>query len=123
METCYKAFRTTLAQSIPIQSDRFGLEPELTVKFARRKARIYETPYQLCTGERTQKARRSAVKDAFEALWVIVRSKFTNKLYVDRGPEVLDAMALAPKFNRWMADTISPWAGKKVLEIGAGAGT
>ena len=121
METCYKAVRTTLAQSIPIQSDRFGLEPELTIKFARRKARIYETPISY-HGRTYEEGKKIGLKDAFEAVWVILRSKFTNQLYTDRGPEVLDAMALAPKFNKWMADTIAPWAGKKVLEIGAGAG-
>ncbi len=121
METCYKAFRTTLAQSIPIQSDRFGLEPELTIKFARRKARIYETPISY-HGRTYEEGKKIGLKDAFEAVWVILRSKFTKQLYKDHGPEVLDAMALAPKFNKWMADTISPWAGKKVLEIGAGVG-
>src|ERR1017187_10557875 len=44
METCYKAFRTSLLQSIPIRSDRFGLEPELTIKLAKRRVRVYETP-------------------------------------------------------------------------------
>ncbi len=44
METCYKAFRTSLVRSIPIRSHRFGIEPELTIKLARREARIYETP-------------------------------------------------------------------------------
>ncbi|MCU1330478.1 MAG: glycosyl transferase, family 2 [Bryobacterales bacterium] len=121
METCYKAFRTTLAQSIPIQSDRFGLEPELTVKFARRRARIYETPISY-HGRTYAEGKKIGLKDAFEALWVIVRSKLTSQLYTDRGPQALDAMSLAPKFNRWMAETIAPWAGKKVLEIGAGAG-
>jgi glycosyltransferase involved in cell wall biosynthesis len=121
METCYKAFRTSLAQSIPIQSDRFGLEPELTVKFARRRARIYETPISY-HGRTYAEGKKIGLKDAFEALWVIVRSKFTTKLYTDSGPQNLDALALAPKFNRWMAETIAPWAGKKVLEIGAGGG-
>jgi glycosyltransferase involved in cell wall biosynthesis len=40
METCYKAFRTSLVQSIPTRSDRFGIEPEITIKLARRQARI-----------------------------------------------------------------------------------
>jgi hypothetical protein len=44
METCYKAFRTSLLKSIPIRSERFGIEPELTIKTARRQVRIYETP-------------------------------------------------------------------------------
>src|SRR5207248_7472110 len=44
METGYKAFRTSLLQSIPFRSERFGIEPELTIKVARRQVRIYETP-------------------------------------------------------------------------------
>jgi SAM-dependent methyltransferase len=43
-------------------------------------------------------------------------------LYHDAGPEILDALSLAPKFNRWMADTIAPYLGERILEIGAGTG-
>src|SRR3979490_963827 len=42
METCYKAFRREVIQAIPIEEDRFGFEPEITVKVARRKLRFYE---------------------------------------------------------------------------------
>ncbi len=44
METCYKMARREILQSIPIRSDRFGMEPELTAKFARRGCRIVEVP-------------------------------------------------------------------------------
>jgi glycosyltransferase involved in cell wall biosynthesis len=121
METCYKAFRTSFAQTIPIQSDRFGIEPELTVKFARRKARIYETAISY-HGRTYEEGKKIGMKDAIEALWVIVRSRFTSQLYMDAGHSTLDALSFAPRFNRWMADTISPYAGRKVLEIGAGMG-
>jgi len=121
METCYKAFRTSFAKTIPIQSDRFGIEPELTVKFARRKARIYETPISY-HGRTYEEGKKIGPKDALEALWVIVRSRFTSKIHTDTGHEVLDALSVAPKFNRWMADTIAPFAGRKLLEIGSGVG-
>src|SRR5438093_881031 len=42
METCYKAFRREVIQSIPIEENRFGFEPEITVKVAKRRLRIYE---------------------------------------------------------------------------------
>src|SRR6266700_8154458 len=42
METCYKVFRRDVIQSIPLQEDRFGFEPEITVKIAKRKLRIFE---------------------------------------------------------------------------------
>ncbi|MES1260259.1 MAG: glycosyltransferase [Acidobacteriota bacterium] len=121
METCYKAFRTSLAKSIPIQNDRFGIEPELTIKFARRKARIFETPISY-NGRTYDEGKKIGLKDAFEALWVIFKARFTRKLFDDSGHQVLDAMGEAPKFNRWMADTIAPFAGRRVLEIGAGSG-
>ena len=47
METCYKAFRTSLLQSIPIRSDRFGLEPELTIKLAKRRVRDLRNAHRL----------------------------------------------------------------------------
>jgi hypothetical protein len=42
METCYKIFRREVIQSIPIEENRFGFEPEITVKVAKRRLRIYE---------------------------------------------------------------------------------
>src|SRR6202521_2931759 len=44
METCYKVFRTDLLKSIPIRSDRFGFEPEITMKSSKRQLRVYEVP-------------------------------------------------------------------------------
>ena len=121
METCYKAFRTQLGQSIPIQSERFGIEPELTIKFARRRARIYETSISY-HGRTYEEGKKITFKDALEAVWVILRSRLTSKIYTDTGPEVLEALSAAPRFNRWMADTIMPYIGAQVLEIGAGMG-
>ena len=59
METCYKVFRTDLLKSIPIRSDRFGFEPEITMKSAKRKLRIYEVRSAI-TAAPTKRARRSA---------------------------------------------------------------
>ena len=121
METCYKAFRTSFAQTIPIESERFGIEPELTVKFARRRARIYETPISY-HGRTYEEGKKVGAKDAIEALWVILKARFAGRIYTDRGHAALDTFLAAPKFNRWMADTIAPWMGTRVLEIGAGTG-
>jgi SAM-dependent methyltransferase len=121
VETCYKAFRTVIAQSIPIQSDRFGIDTELTVKFARRRARFYETPISY-HGRTYEEGKKIGLSDALEAVWVILRSRFTSHLYRDVGPSVLDALSVARKFNGWMAATIRPWVGTRVLEIGAGMG-
>jgi glycosyltransferase involved in cell wall biosynthesis len=121
METCYKAFRTPLLQSIPIRSDRFGLEPELTIKLAKRQVRIYETSITY-HGRTYEEGKKIGLKDAFEAVYVIARNAFTRDIYKGYGPDILDALAGAQRFNRWMADTIQPYIGKRVLEIGAGIG-
>jgi SAM-dependent methyltransferase len=121
METCYKAFRTPLLKSIPIRSERFGFEPEITIKLAKRQARIYETPISY-NGRTYDEGKKIGLKDAFEAFWVILTSSLSGDIYVDKDKGILDAFSSAPNFNRWMADTIKPYIGKHVLEIGAGIG-
>jgi len=121
METCYKAFRTSLVKTIPIRSNRFGIEPELTIKLARRQARIYETPISY-HGRTYEEGKKIGLKDAIDAFWVMLKFRLGNDLYNDTGLEILDALSYAPKFNAWMADTISPFLGDRVLEIGAGTG-
>ena len=121
METCYKAFRTSLVKTIPLRSNRFGIEPELTIKLARRQARIYETPISY-HGRTYEEGKKIGLKDAFEAFWVMLKFRLGNDLYNDVGLEILDALSYAPNFNAWMADTISPFLGSRVLEIGAGTG-
>jgi glycosyltransferase involved in cell wall biosynthesis len=121
METCYKAFRTDFLKTIPIRSRRFGIEPELTIKVAKRRARVYETAISY-HGRTYAEGKKIGWKDAFAALWVILRFAFTSDLYSDSGPETLEALSNAPRFNGWMADTVRPYIGKTVLEIGAGIG-
>jgi glycosyltransferase involved in cell wall biosynthesis len=121
METCYKAFRLTLLRSIPIHSNRFGIEPELTIKFAKRQASIYEVPISYY-GRTYDDGKKIGAKDAVSALWVIVRGYFTRDIYLDGGAKILDSLAGTKRFNRWMADTVRPWLGSRVLELGAGIG-
>jgi SAM-dependent methyltransferase len=124
METCYKMFRTSLLQSIPIRSNRFGIEPELTIKVAKRQARIFEVPISY-HGRTYEEGKKIGMRDAFNALWVVLRFWFSTDIYKnegDAGPDILDALAEANRFNRWMADTVSPYLGPNVLELGAGMG-
>ncbi len=121
MESCYKAFRTSLLRSIPLRSQRFGFEPEVTIKLAKRQARIYETPISY-SGRTYEEGKKIGLKDAFEAFWVILKTALSSDIYVAKDKDILDAFANAPNFNRWMADTIQPYIGRNVLEIGAGMG-
>lgn len=121
METCYKAFRTSLIQSIPLRSDRFGFEPEVTIKLAKRQARIYEVPITY-NGRTYEEGKKIGFIDAIEAFWVVLKVALSRDIYVDKDKDILDAFSDAPRFNSWMADTIQPYMGTRVLEIGAGIG-
>ena len=121
METCYKAFRVSLLRSIPIRSNRFGIEPEITIKFAKRQASIYEVPISYY-GRTYEEGKKIGARDAFNALWVILHGWLTRDIYTDRGAHILDSLAGTKRFNRWMADTIRPYLGVRVLELGAGIG-
>ncbi len=121
METGYKAFRLSLARSIPIRSNRFGIEPELTVKFAKREASIYEVPISYY-GRTYEEGKKIGIKDAVAALWVILRTCLSRDLYVEPDAGILDSLAQTNRFNKWMADTIRPWLGEEILELGAGIG-
>ena len=121
METCYKAFRVSLLRSIPIRSNRFGIEPEITIKFAKRQASIYEVPISYY-GRTYDEGKKIGARDAISALWVILRGWLTRDIYVDRGAHILDSLAGTRRFNRWMADTLRPYIGVRVLELGAGIG-
>jgi glycosyltransferase involved in cell wall biosynthesis len=72
METCYKAFRRELIQSINIEQKRFGFEPEITAKLARRKIRIVEVPIQY-KPRSWDEGKKIGIKDLINTLWCIVR--------------------------------------------------
>ena len=72
METCYKVFRREIIQSIPIEEDRFGFEPEITVKLARRKLRIYEVGISYW-GRTYEEGKKIGWKDGFRALYCLLK--------------------------------------------------
>ncbi|MBL0156139.1 MAG: glycosyltransferase [Bryobacterales bacterium] len=119
--TCYKAFRTSLLKSIPLRSNGFGFEPEITIKLAQRQVRIYETPISY-HGRTYDEGKKIGKLDALLGALTVLRFAFTRDIYLESGPEILDTLSSAHRFNLWMADTIRPYIGKRVLEIGAGMG-
>src|SRR5262245_32595609 len=72
METCYKVFRADVLKRIRIESNRFGVEPELTAKIARMKCRVYEVPISYA-GRDYAAGKKIGWKDGFQALWCILR--------------------------------------------------
>lgn len=73
METCYKMGRTDLMKSLPLRTDRFGIEPELTARLAQARARIYELPISY-DGRTYGEGKKIGWKDGVAAIWHIVRA-------------------------------------------------
>jgi glycosyltransferase involved in cell wall biosynthesis len=123
METCYKAVRTPLLQSIPLRSHDFRIEPELVFKLTKRGARIYEVPISY-SGRTYEEGKKIGPRDAWYAFWTMLHWWLVDDIYKDDkyGSEILARMANVPNFNRWMADVVRPYLGASVLEIGAGIG-
>jgi glycosyltransferase involved in cell wall biosynthesis len=74
METCYKVFRGDVVKTLlpKLRQNRFGIEPELTAKVARRGYRIYEVGISY-SGRTYQEGKKIGLRDAIQALWCILR--------------------------------------------------
>lgn len=78
METCYKMIRSSIAKEIKIKENRFGIEPEITAKLAKRKGiRIYEVGISYY-GRTYEEGKKIGWKDGFRAIWCILKYRFTN---------------------------------------------
>jgi glycosyltransferase involved in cell wall biosynthesis len=122
METCYKVFRTDLLKSIPIRSNRFGFEPEITMKVSKRKLRIYEVPISY-HGRTYEEGKKIGWKDGVKALGVILYFWVIDDLYVETyGRGLLNSLTGTPQYLSWITTRLRPHLGDTVLEIGAGIG-
>ncbi len=78
METCYKVFRREVLEGVTLKSNRFGFEPEITAKIARRRNpawRVYEIPISY-SGRTYEEGKKIGLRDALTALFAIIRFKF-----------------------------------------------
>lgn len=75
METGYKVFRRKCVEGLTLNAERFGIEPELTAKLARRHFRFYETPIGY-SGRDYSEGKKIGWKDGLAALWFIFRYRF-----------------------------------------------
>jgi dolichol-phosphate mannosyltransferase len=79
MEVCYKMFRREVIQGIKIEENRFGFEPEIVAKVARRKLNVYEVGISYY-GRTYQDGKKIGWRDGFRALWCIIKyNLFNNK--------------------------------------------
>jgi len=77
METCYKLMRTEVLRSFRLESDGFGIEPELTAKIFKRKYRVYEVPISY-DGRGYDEGKKITWRDGIVALWVLIKYRFTE---------------------------------------------
>jgi dolichol-phosphate mannosyltransferase len=85
METCYKVFRRGVIQSIRLEEDRFGFEPEVTVKIAKRKLRVYEVGISYW-GRTYAEGKKISWRDGFRALFCLAKYSWTEPELPESGP-------------------------------------
>jgi SAM-dependent methyltransferase len=122
METCYKVFRTDLLRSVPIRSNRFGFEPEISMKSAKRNFRVYEVPISY-HGRTYEEGKKIGWRDGVKALGVIFKYWLIDDLYATPyGRGLLNNLSGTPQYLSWLARIVRPHLGDTVLEVGAGIG-
>jgi SAM-dependent methyltransferase len=122
METCYKVFRAPFIKGVPIRSNRFGFEPEITAKMARKHARVYEVSISY-DGRSYREGKKISWKDGVAALWPILKYSIVSDLgEQEDGHLTLRRMGVLDRYNAWLWEKVSPFVSGKVLEVGAGVG-
>jgi glycosyltransferase involved in cell wall biosynthesis len=77
MGTCYKAVKLPLLKSIPLRSERFGIEAELTAKLCKRRVRLYEVPISY-SGRTYAEGKKITWRDGFSYLWCLLRYRVAD---------------------------------------------
>jgi glycosyltransferase involved in cell wall biosynthesis len=122
METCYKVFKADILRRIPLRSNGFGLEPELTAKVAHLRCRIYEVPIAYY-GRAYAEGKKIGWKDALAAVWTILRfAAMPDVGREDAGYTTLRRVEVLHRYNGFLWDLMQPFIGRRVLEVGAGTG-
>jgi glycosyltransferase involved in cell wall biosynthesis len=121
METCYKLMSRGVVDRLDLRSQRFGIEPEITCKVARMRARIYEVPISY-NGRTYEEGKKIGWKDAFQAVWTILKYFRWEAPESDVGAITLRRMGALSVYNRWLHDRFAAWLGSRVLEVGSGVG-
>ena len=121
METCYKMFVRDVADRLDLQSRDFGIEPEITCKIARMRARVYEVPISY-NGRTYEEGKKIGLKDAFKAVWTLLRFWRWEAPAGDIGAITLRRMATLAPYNRWLHERFEHFLGKRILEVGSGVG-
>lgn len=124
METCYKAFRADALKSIPLRSDRFGIEPEITAKIAKRGWTVYEVPISY-NGRRYSEGKKIGWKDGVSAICIILKYWFIDDSFYDEDSdsESRQRLEYAKNYRKSLVKRAIPHLGSATLEVGAGVGS
>jgi SAM-dependent methyltransferase len=121
METCYKIMTREVIDRLDLESKRFGIEPEITCKVSRMRARIYEVPITY-HGRTYEEGKKIGLKDAFQAVWVILKYFRWEAPKDDVGAITLRRLSKLAPYNAWLHSQIENYLGKRILEVGSGVG-
>jgi SAM-dependent methyltransferase len=124
LETCYKAIKTDLLKSIPLRSNDFRFEVEITFKLAKRRARVFEAPIRYLPRTR-EEGKKIRTRDGVLAIMSMLRYWFIDDLYAEDeyGSSILSGLKHARRLNFWIGKSLRPFIGDRVLEVGAGIAT
>jgi glycosyltransferase involved in cell wall biosynthesis len=120
METGYKVFRGDIIRDIPLRSNRFGFEPEVTAKVARLGCRLYEVPISY-SGRDYAEGKKIGLKDGFSAIYTILKYWLVSDV-ADAGHHTLARMAELGQYNKELYHAIEPALGSRVMDLGSGVG-
>jgi len=104
-----------------VQSRDFGIEPEITCKIARMRARVWEVPISYA-GRTYEEGKKIGLKDAFKAVWTLLKYWRWEAPANDVGAMTLRRMAMLSPYNRWLHERFEYYLGNRILEVGSGVG-
>lgn len=123
METGYKAFRSDILKSIPLKSCRFGIEPEITAKIAKRHCTIYEVPISY-NGRSCGEGKKITWKDGFAAIYTMLKYWMIDDCYrKEQISETYQDLERTHHAQEQLVLRLIPYFGDRLLEIGSGIGS
>jgi glycosyltransferase involved in cell wall biosynthesis len=123
METGYKAFRADILKTIPLRSNRFGIEPEITAKIAKRHCAIYEVPISY-NGRSYGEGKKITWRDGMAAIYTIVKYWLIDDCYHKKQiSETYNDLERTHSAQESLVLRLTPYFGDRLLEIGSGIGS
>ncbi len=118
MTTGYKMFSAKILKAIPLEANGFGFDEEISGRIFRKKLRVYEVPISYA-GRSYEDGKKLRWTDAFKMIYWLIRCRLTT---IDIGEETLFRLSSVNKYYQIFFERVASLIGKRVLEIGSGAG-